>query len=185
MTSGRLADPYVVNKGYTLENGQAIGTRVEANLVGISLSYELARLSNTQACTADTCFSGDFGATTIHTVELGYRLRFSQMGIVRPFLHVGIGGVLASVGDWSMTTTDKTIKGGEARAAIGIEIPFANRFFGSASLGYRFIVTENPLRNHDAEKADKVFIDAGDPVAGDYAEDAHLITGYLGIGVTL
>jgi hypothetical protein len=184
MTSGRLADPFVIYKGYTLENGQAIGTRIEGNLLGISLSYELATMSNTQACSGDACFGGDFGRTTINVLELGYRFRFSKIGPVRPYLHAGIGGVLANIGGWSMTSS-KTIKGGEARGAFGVEIPVMKRFFASAGIAYRFIVVENGLRNEDADRADKIFVNGTKPPNGDYADDAHLITGYVGFGVTL
>ena len=141
-------------------------------------------MSNTQACADDACFKGSFGRTTINVIELGYRKRFSGFGPVRPYLHAGLGGVLANIGDWSMTSS-KTVKGAEARAAIGVEIPFAKKFFASAGDAYRFIVIENPLHNKDADTADKIFVNGSDVPNGDYAEDAHLITGYVGIGVTL
>jgi len=67
---------------------------------------------------------------------------------------------------------------------IGIEYPFADRFFGSFTLAYRILITENPLRDEDAEKANMVLL-GGDVPNGDYAEDLHLISAYLGIGVEL
>ncbi len=156
--------------------------RLEASLIGIQLAYELSSMANEQMCSAD-CLTGDFGSTTIHSVELGYRFRFSKIGPVRPFVAASIGGVVASSGDWSMSTA-KSVYGGSGRAGLGIEIPILDRFFVSATLAYRIVVTENPLRNADAEMADKILL-GNDVPNGDYAEDLHLVSGYVGFGVEL
>lgn len=182
LTSGRLADPFVVYRGWTLENGQSVGTRLEANLIGIVIAYELTSMSNTRACGVG-CFEGDFGSTKINTLEIGYRYRIGKFGPVRPFVALSVGGALANIGGWSMTS-DKTVKGGLGRATVGIEIPLLNKFFASASLGYRAIVVENPLRDKDLEVANQALIGTTVP-NGDYAEDAHLISGYVGFGVSL
>jgi len=127
--------------------------------------------------------TGNFGSTRFHSLELGYRFRFGRLGPVRPFVTASLGGVLASSGDWS-TQTSKTVKGGSGRAGLGVEYPIAGRFFLSATLAYRILVTENPLRNADAESANKLLL-GGDIPNGDYAEDLHLVSGYVGFGVAL
>jgi len=175
---GGLANQLVEYKGWTFENGVPKGFRFEANLVGIQLAYELSSMTNEQACAAD-CLTGSFGSTTIHSIELGYRFRFSKIGPVRPFVAASLGGVLASGGDWWGST-----KGGSGRAGFGVEIPIADKFFASATVAYRIVVIENPLRNADAEKADKVLLMTEVP-NGDYAEDMHVVAGYVGFGVQL
>jgi len=173
-----IANQFVEYKGWTFENGAPKGFRFEANLIGIQLAYELSSMANEQACAA-TCLTGSFGSTTAHSIELGYRFRFSQIGPVRPFVAASIGGVLASGGDWWGST-----KGGSGRAGVGIEVPIMDRFFASATVAYRILVVENPLRNADAEKADKVLLMTDVP-NGDYAEDLHVVAGYVGFGVSL
>lgn len=177
-TGGGIANQFVEYKGWTFENGAPKGFRFEANLIGIQLAYELSSMSNEQACAAN-CLTGSFGSTTVHSIELGYRFRFSKIGPVRPFVAASLGGVLASGGDWWEST-----KGGSGRAGFGVEIPILDRFFASATVAYRIVVVENPLRNADAEKADKVLLMTDVP-NGDYAEDLHVVAGYVGFGVQL
>ncbi len=177
-----VANPYVEYKGWTLETGAGKGGRIEANLIGIQLGYELTTMSNQQACAA-SCLTGNFGSTKFNVLDLGYRFRFQQLGPVRPFVTMSLGGVLASSGDWGMSSS-KTVFGGQGRAGLGIEVPILDRFFASATLAYRIIVTENPLRDPALEKTNKVFI-GGDTPNGDYAEDVHLVSGYVGFGVEL
>jgi hypothetical protein len=182
-TTSYAANPYVQYRGWTLENGANTGLRLEANLVGIIVGYELSAMSNDQAC-ADTCVMGDFGSTKIHSFELGYRYRLPMMGPVRPFAALSLGGVLANAGDWS-ASSNKTVKGGSTRAGVGIEYPIAGRFFASATLAYRLVITENPLRSLDDERAQKLLVGGTDIPSGDYAEDLHQVSGYLGFGVAL
>ena len=174
-----IANQFIEYKGWKFENGPSKGLRLEANLIGIQLAYELSSMSNTQACASD-CYKAS-GSTSIHSFELGYRFRFSQLGPVRPFVTASIGGVLANGGDYTM---DKSAKGGSGRAGFGIEIPIMDKFFASATLAYRIVVVENPLRNVDQEKADKILLGTDVP-NGDYAEDLHMISGYVGFGVQL
>ena len=180
---GARANPYIQYQGWTLETGAPLGTRLEVDLVGIAIGYELTTMSNDQACGVG-CFEGSFGSTRFQALDVGYRYRFSPLGPVRPFLNVSLGGVLANSGDWSMAT-NKTVKGGVARAGFGIEIPITPNFFASAAIAYRLMITENPLRNADADTANKVFANSGSTPTGDYAEDVHLISGYIGIGASL
>ena len=182
-TGSYTANDYVEYKGWTLKTGANKGFRLEANLIGIQVAYELSSMANDQACGPSGCLTGSFGSTRFHSFELGYRFRFSRLGPVRPFVAASIGGVLASSGDWSMQTS-KTVYGGSGRAGFGIEIPIADRFFASATIAYRITVTQNPLRDKGAEKANKILV-GGDVPNGDYAEDSHLISGYVGFGVEL
>lgn len=179
---GKLGDPYVVYRGWTLENGATKGTRLEGQLGGITLAYELTSMSNTRACGAG-CVTGNFGSTTFHAVELGYHYRFGMIGPLRPYLAATLGGVLGNSGDWAMTSA--TSKGGVARAAFGIEIPFAGRFYATGMFSYRLIITTNPYRNDQLESASKVLINPADEPAGNFAEDAHIMGVNLGVGVTL
>lgn len=179
---GKLGDPYVVYRGWTLENGATKGTRLEGQLGGITLAYELTSMSNTQACAAG-CVTGSFGSTTFHALELGYHYRFRMIGPLRPFLAATVGGVIGNSGDWAMTSA--TSKGGAARAAFGLEIPFAGRFYATGMISYRLIITTNPYRNDQLETASKVLINPADEPAGNFAEDAHIIGVNLGVGVAL
>lgn len=88
--------------------------------------------------------TGDYGSTTIHAFELGYRVRLGMMGPVRPFVAASLGAVLANSGDWSPVSANTTSKGGAGRLGFGVEYP-----------------------------------------VGDYAEDLHLVSAYLGFGVSL
>ena len=109
--------------------------------------------------------------------------KFATEPDLRPFLEVAIGGVIANSGDWSKETAE-SVYGGMARGAIGVEYPFADRYFASGSVGYRLIATENPLRNQAEEDLNSTYLGI-EPSAGDYAEDAHLVTFGVGVGVEL
>jgi len=183
-TGSVTANQYIEYRGWKLEHGANKGFRLEANLAGVLLAYELSALSNTQACSDSGCMTGDFGSATFHSIELGYRFRLGMMGPIRPFIAASLGGVLANAGTWS-PMTDKTVKGGSGRAVFGVEYPIAGQFFVSATLGYRLIITENPLRNEDEENANKILTGNTSVPSGDYAEDLHLISGYVGFGLTL
>jgi hypothetical protein len=174
-TGSYTANQYIEYRGWKLNHGSNKGFRLEANLIGIQLAYELSALSNTEACSDSGCMSGDYGSATFHSIELGYRFRLGMMGPVRPFIAASLGGVLANAGTWS-PMTDKTTLGGSGRMAFGIEYPIAERFFISATLGYRLIVTENPMRNEDEEKANKILTGNTSVPNGDYAEDLHLVS---------
>jgi hypothetical protein len=182
-TGSYTANQYIEYRGYKLEHGSNKGVRVEANVIGIQAAYEMSSLSNTQVCGVG-CMTGDYGSTTMHSLELGYRFRLGMMGPVRPFIAASLGGVLANAGTWS-PMTDKNVLGGSGRAAFGIEYPITSGFFVSATLAYRILVTENPLRDEDEEKANKILTGNTDIPSGDYAEDLHLISAYVGIGLTL
>lgn len=69
--------------------------------------------------------------------------------------------------------------------AFGVEYPIAEKFFNSATLGYRLLVTENPLRDKEEERANKILTGNTSIPSGDYAEDLHLVSGYVGVGLTL
>lgn len=184
-TGSYTANPYLEYRGWTMETGTNKGGRFEANLIGIQIAYELSSMSNSQACGAAGCMTGDYGSTTIHAFELGYRLRLGMMGPVRPFVAASLGAVLASSGDWSPMTASTTAKGGAGRLGFGVEYPVGDQFFVSASLAYRILVTTNPLRDLDAERAQKALVGGTDIPTGDYAEDLHLVSAYLGFGVSL
>ena len=172
----------MVYKGWTLEYGASKGTRLEGQLGGILLAYELTSMANTRAC-ADGCVNGSFGSTTFNSIEVGYRYRMGMIGPVRPFISASPGGVLSNSGDWAMESGSG--KGGLVRAAFGVEIPFAGRFFATGMIGYRLIITQNPYRNPDVATVGEVFIGDGDEPTGDFVEDAHLIGVNLGVGVSL
>jgi hypothetical protein len=182
-TGSYTANQYIEYRGWKLEHGSNKGFRLEANLIGIQLAYELSALSNTQACSDTTCLMGDYGSATFHSLELGYRFRLGMMGPVRPFIAASLGGVLANAGTWS-PMTDKNQFGGSGRAAFGVEYPIG-KLFVSATLGYRLIITPNPLRDEDEESANKLLTGNTEVPSGDYAEDLHLISGYVGVGLTL
>lgn len=177
-----IANQYVEYKGWTLENGMPKGFRFEADLIGILVGYELSSMGNDQAC-GTSCVTGSFGSTTMHALEVGYRYRFSQLGPVRPFLTMSLGGVIADTGNWSPMA--KTVKGGQGRAGFGVEVPIMDKFFASASIAYRIVITENPMRDPGLEGSQSVLVPAGDKPNGDYAEDLHLVSAYIGFGVSL
>jgi hypothetical protein len=175
------ASPYIHHQGWDLKNGLGGGLRFEAQAIGILLGYELTAMSNTEAC-GTGCMEGDFGTTTFHAVDLGYRLRI-PVGPVRPFAQLSVGGVMAKAGTWN-ANSNETVFGGQARAAAGVEFPFGDRYFASASLSYRFIMTANPLRETGEEDVNAALLDV-DTAMGDLIEDAHLISILAGIGVEL
>jgi hypothetical protein len=179
---GQLADPYIVYKGWTLENGASKGTRLEFHLGGIMFGYDLTAMSNTQACSNAGCLTGDFGSTSFHALEVGYRYRMGMLGPVRPFITASLGGVRASAGDWAMQSG--TAFGAVARAAVGVEIPIAGRFFASGAIGYRLVVTQNPYRSTDGDTINTAFIGSDEP-NGDYVDDAHVVGVNIGVGVSL
>lgn len=184
LASGQLADPFIQYRGWSLENGISKGTRLEGNLGGILVAYELSSMSNAKACIAGgDCLTGDFGSTTMHSLEVGYRYRTSKLLVLRPFIAASLGGVIGNAGDWAMSSG--AFKGGLARAVAGVELPISGKIFGSASIGYRFMVVENPYHSKDLEKLQAVFINAGKAPNGDYVEDLHSIAVYLGVGVSL
>lgn len=182
LQSAYTANPYIQYKGYTFETGTAAGVRLEGNLKGLMVAYEVSNMANEQAC-GTQCIMGEFGSTRVHSLEVGYRYRLGELGPIRPFLAGSLGGVLASQGTW--TTDSRIAKGGIGRLAAGIEVPILGKFFASASIAYRVVVTENPFRSVELEAAQMIFVDAGDPPNGDYAEDLHLVSGYVGFGVSL
>jgi hypothetical protein len=179
-TSGFSANPYLEHQGWEFKTGAPTGVRLQAHLIGILLGYEYTRASNSEVCSGG-CFEGrDMGSTTMQALEVGFRLRI-QAGPVRPFGELAFGGVIAKSGDWSAETSE-SVYGGQARGAIGVEYPFAGRFFASGSIGYKFVVTESPLKD-DAEEELNAAILGIDPSAGDAVEDAHVITFGVGMGV--
>ena len=182
-TSSYTANPYVEYRGWTLETGTNKGARVEANLIGIVVAYELSSMANTDVCGPSGCTTGSFGSTTMSSLELGYRFRLHPIGPVRPFVTASLGGVAASSGNWTMETS-KTVYGASGRAGFGIEVPLTPKIFASATIAYRILVTENPLHDQATETADKALV-GGDIPASNYVSDLHLISGYLGLGVVL
>lgn len=184
LASGQLADPFIQYKGWSFENGLAKGMRLEGNLGGIMAAYELTSMSNDELCIANgDCLTGKFGSTTMHSVELGYRYRMNKILMLRPFIAASLGGVIGDAGDWGMTSG--SFKGGLARAVAGVELPIAGKVFGSASIGYRFMIVENPYHSKELETLQTAFVNAGKSTAADYAEDLHAIALYLGVGLSL
>jgi hypothetical protein len=174
-------NPYVEHQGWDLKNGLGGGMRLEGHAIGIMLGYEFTALSNSEACGIG-CFEGDFGTTTMHALDVGYRLRI-PIGPVRPFAELSVGGVMAKAGTWNAQSNDSVL-GGQARVGAGVEYPFADRFFASAQLSYRMVVTENPLRDEGEEDANTMFLGV-EPGVSDYVEDSHLLTLSAGIGAEL
>lgn len=179
---GQLADPYIVYKGWTLENGASKGTRLEFHLGGIMFGYELTAMSNTKACSEAGCLTGDFGSTSFHALEVGYRYRMGKIALLRPFITASLGAVRASAGDWAMQSG--TGYGAVGRVAAGVELPIAGRFFASGAIGYRMFVTENPYRSNELDTVNAAFIGSEKP-NGDYVDDAHVIGVNLGVGISL
>lgn len=181
----KLANQYIEYKGWTLKNGASKGFRLGATLMGIEVGYEFSSLANDQACDASHCISGS-GSTTFHALDAGYHYRFGKIGPVRPFIAGTLTAVRANAGDWSSATANKTVWGGGARLGIGVEVPIIAKVYATGAIAYRLMVTENPLRDKDAENANTVLVTNGmEPANGDYAEDVHMIGAYVGVGVEL
>jgi hypothetical protein len=186
-TGAYTANEYVQYQGWTLKNGAPKGTRLEVNVVGILLAYELTSMSNSQACNDQTgaCVTGDFGSTTFHSLDIGYRFRFSQIGPVRPFVTLSLIAARASAGDWSAMTSSTPVWGAGARGGFGVEIPLVAKVFVSASIAYRMLITSNPLYEENQADAQTILLGSGDKPSGDFAEDVHMVAGYVGVGIEL
>jgi hypothetical protein len=171
--------PWIQHQGWDYKNAAGGGVRLEAHLLGISLGYELNSLGNKEAC-GTGCVSGSFGSTKIHAVDLGYRMRLPLGNRFRPFVELGLGGIMANAGDWN-SQSNKTVYGGEARLGGGLEINFGN-FFVSVRGVYRYFVTQNPVENKTTEQINAAFLGVT-PKPSDKAEDGHLLGILVGVGV--
>lgn len=175
------AGTYMTHKGSEFDQNMGGGARVSL-LLGKSwlFSYGFTLLTNNEVCTAG-CFDGSYGSTKLHSFSAGYRLHFLNKAI-RPYVGLGLGGVVGSLGGWPTTSgTSSSVFGGEASGSLGVELKFLKKYFAVLEPRYRYMVTNNPLRDETQDVVYAAFI-GSDPDESQFIQDAHTIDVFVGAG---
>lgn len=176
------AGSYLNYSGNEFRNGNGFDLRASLILGNWFLGYDYTGLNNGKICGAGCLGSENFGSTKIHSFTANYHFYFYR-GAVRPFLAIGFGGLFGTLGDWPSQSSQNKIFGGDFRGSVGLEIPFAKKFFITIEGRYRYLLTNNPIQNAQQDLLLTAFL--GGSVTDTLAstiQDAHLIQAIVGIG---
>jgi hypothetical protein len=165
-------------RGTEFRNGNGFDARVSLILGNWFLGYDFTSMTNGKICGAGCLGSDAFGSTKIHSFTANYRFYLFRK-VVQPYLGVGFGGLFGTLGEWSKSN----VFGGDFRAAFGLEIPVAKKFFVSIEGRYRYLLTNNPLQNAQQDLVYSLFLGGSvtDSVANTI-QDAHTIQVIAGVG---
>ena len=173
---------YLSTKGVDFQNGVGFNGRAALILGNWFLGYDYTQFGNAQACSAGQCFQADnMGSTRFHAFTAMYNFFFLS-GPVKPYLAVGLGAIIGTLGGWSTSQAPSNVFGGDFRASFGLEFGLGSKFFLRVEGRYRYILTNNPIQNLQQDLAVGLLL--GDPGASarEIIQDAHIVQAVVGFG---
>jgi hypothetical protein len=177
------AGAYLNYAGNEFRTGNGFDARVSLILGNWFLGYDYTSLNNGKICGAGCVGSEAYGTTKIHSFTANYRFYFYK-GAVKPFLALGIGGLIGTLGDWpSRSAAQNNVFGGDFRGSFGFEIPLGSKLFLSIEGRYRYLLTNNPIQDVQQDLLLTAFL--GGSVTDTLArtiQDAHLVQVLAGFG---